>query len=64
MSNDLRLRASAALNATTPKTPEGLQYVLIRGLSAMGHAHPALESWELVEAALKSADAAAKAIKP
>lgn len=51
-------RVAAALNATTPDTPEGLQYVLIRGLHAMGYAQPTLESWALIRAALEAADGA------
>lgn len=40
------------MSATTEDTPEGLQYVLIRGLSAMGYAQPSVESWVLLRAAL------------
>jgi hypothetical protein len=43
-----------ALGASTPDTPEGIQYVLIRGLSAMGHAQPTAEAYELMQAALKA----------
>lgn len=45
----------AALGATTEETPESVQYVLIRGLSAMGYAQPVLESHALMQAALKAA---------
>lgn len=45
----------AALGATTEETPESIQYVLIRGLSAMGYAQPSLEAKALMQAALKAA---------
>ena len=44
-----------ALNATTDELPEGLQYVLIRGLSAMGWQMPADGSQEVMRAALTAA---------
>lgn len=49
-------RVAAALNVTTPDTPESVQYVLIRGLHAMGYAQPTAESWALMAAALEAAD--------
>lgn len=49
-------RVNAALSATTSETPESIQYVLIRGLSAMGYAQPVTEAYALVEAALNAAD--------
>jgi hypothetical protein len=44
-----------ALNATTDEFPEGVQYVMMRGLSAMGAAQPSLGSWQLMWAALRAA---------
>lgn len=42
----------ALLTAKTTETPEGLQYVLIRGLHAMGYAQSQSESYELARAAI------------
>ncbi len=42
----------AVLGATTEETSESLQYVLIRGLHAMGFAQPTLESINLARAAI------------
>jgi hypothetical protein len=44
----------AALETKTDETPEGLQYVIIRGLHAIGFAQPSLESWTIVEAELEA----------
>ncbi len=47
----------AALGATTEETTESIQYVLIRGLSAMGYAQPSQEAYALMQAALAASGA-------
>lgn len=47
---DYHRLVTAALNTRTEDVPEGLQYVLIRGLSAMGFAIPSSASKEICEA--------------
>jgi hypothetical protein len=53
-----RDRVFRALRAKTPAVPQGLQYVLIRALSAMGHGLTLRTSYDLVAQALMDADAA------
>ena len=45
----------AALNSKTEELPEGVQYVLIRGLSAIGWELPAAGSWDIMQAAILTA---------
>lgn len=50
-----KVAIEAALNAKTDELPEGVQYVLVRGLHAMGWELPASGSWEVMEAAILAA---------
>ncbi len=51
----LKAAIVAALNAKTDELPEGVQYVLLRGLHAMGWEMPTSGSWEVMEAAILAA---------
>ena len=44
-----------ALSIKTEGCPEGLQYVLIRGLHAMGFQQCSSETWDLMRAAIEEA---------
>jgi hypothetical protein len=44
-----------ALEARAEADSEPLQYVLIRGLSAIGYAQPSAASWDIMHAALRAA---------
>ena len=55
MSTIPKAAIEAALNAETDELPEGVQYVLLRGLHAMGWEQPTSGSWEVLEAAILAA---------